>query len=74
MTAAQAPRRVALLYPGDRAMRDRADPAESRFAALFDALAAAGIAAEPAASTTAQPCRPRLSVRPAQRPRPGPYA
>jgi hypothetical protein len=39
---------VALLYPGDRAMRDRADPAESRFAPLFDALAAAGIAAEPA--------------------------
>ncbi|WP_284617853.1 Cj0069 family protein [Aquabacterium humicola] len=48
MTATQAPRRIALLYPGDRAMRDRADPAESRFAALFDALAAAGIAAEPA--------------------------
>jgi len=45
-----APRRasVALLYPGDRAARDRSDPAESRFAALFDALAAAGIAAEPA--------------------------
>jgi hypothetical protein len=40
--------RVALLYPGDRAMRDRADPRESRFAALFDALAAAGVAAEPA--------------------------
>ena len=39
---------VALLYPGDRAMRDRADPGESRFAALFQALAAAGIAAEPA--------------------------
>ncbi|NRF71779.1 Cj0069 family protein [Aquincola sp. S2] len=39
---------VALLYPGDRTARDRADPAESRFAALFDALAAAGIAAEPA--------------------------
>jgi hypothetical protein len=40
--------RLALLYPGDRAMRERADPAESRFAALFEALAAAGIAAEPA--------------------------
>ena len=44
--------KVALLYPGDRADRDklgdRADPAESRFAALFQALAAAGIAAEPA--------------------------
>jgi hypothetical protein len=39
---------VALLYPGDRATRDRADPRESRFAALFDALAAAGITAEPA--------------------------
>lgn len=39
---------VALLYPGDRATRDRADPAESRFAALFDALAAAGVRAEPA--------------------------
>jgi hypothetical protein len=40
--------RLAILYPGDRAMRDRADPGESRFAALFDALAAAGVAAEPA--------------------------
>jgi hypothetical protein len=39
---------VALLYPGDRAMRDRADPAESRFGPLFDAFSAAGIAAEPA--------------------------
>jgi hypothetical protein len=39
---------VALLYPGDRAMRDRSDPAESRFVALFEALAAAGIAACPA--------------------------
>jgi hypothetical protein len=28
-------------------MRDRADPAESRFAALFDALSAAGVHAEP---------------------------
>ena len=37
--------RVALLYPGDRAARDRSDPSESRFAALFDALAKAGIAA-----------------------------
>ena len=41
-------KRVALLYPGDRAARDRADPAASRFAALFEAFAAAGIAAEPA--------------------------
>jgi hypothetical protein len=40
--------RVALLYPGDRAARDRSDPAESRFAALFEAFAAAGVAAEPA--------------------------
>jgi len=39
---------LALLYPGDRAARDRADPAESRFAALFAACAAAGIRAEPA--------------------------
>lgn len=39
---------VALLYPGDRAMRDRADPAESRFAALFEALGAAGVHAAPA--------------------------
>jgi hypothetical protein len=41
-------RRVALLYPGDRALRDRADPTESRFAALFAAFAAAGLHAEPA--------------------------
>ena len=46
MSAARSP--VALLYPGDRAMRDRADPAESRFAALFEAFAAAGIAPSPA--------------------------
>jgi hypothetical protein len=39
---------VALLYPGDRATRDRSDPAESRFASLFDAFAATGIAAVPA--------------------------
>ncbi|MDB5957725.1 Cj0069 family protein [Ramlibacter sp.] len=39
---------VALLYPGDRALRDRSDPAESRFAPLFDAFAAAGIEAVPA--------------------------
>jgi hypothetical protein len=39
---------VALLYPGDRAMRDRSDPSESRFAALFDAFARAGIDATPA--------------------------
>ncbi len=40
--------KVALLYPGDRAARDRADPAQSRFADLFAALAAAGVRAEPA--------------------------
>jgi hypothetical protein len=40
--------KVALLYPGDRAARERADPAASRFAPLFEALAAAGVAAEPA--------------------------
>ena len=42
------PPSLALLYPDDRAARDRADPAESRFAALFDAFRAAGVAAEPA--------------------------
>ncbi len=47
MTGAPAVK-VALLYPGDRAARDRADPAASRFAALFEALAAAGVRAEPA--------------------------
>ena len=36
---------VALLYPGDRATRDRPDPAESRFSALFAAFASADIAA-----------------------------
>lgn len=45
---AAAAARVALLYPGDRAARDRADTAASRFAALFEAFAAAGVAAEPA--------------------------
>jgi hypothetical protein len=39
---------VALLYPGDRPARDRANPAESRFAALFDAFARAGTPAMPA--------------------------
>jgi len=45
---AGVPARVALLYPGDREARDRADPAASRFAALFEALGSAGVAAEPA--------------------------
>lgn len=40
--------RVAILYPGSREQRDRADPAGSRFGPLFEALAAAGFAAEPA--------------------------
>ena len=44
----RTPPRVTLLYPGDRAARDAADPAASRFVALFDAFAAAGIAAVPA--------------------------
>lgn len=39
---------IALLYPGDRAMRDRSDPAESRFSALFEAFARAGVRAVPA--------------------------
>jgi hypothetical protein len=46
--SAQVRPRVALLYPGDRTARDRADPTTSRFAALFEALAAAGVPAEPA--------------------------
>ena len=41
-------RRVAILYPGDRAARDVSDPKASRFAALFDAFQASGISAEPA--------------------------
>jgi hypothetical protein len=45
---AATPPRIALLYPGDREARDRADPAASRFAALFEAFAAAGVTAEPA--------------------------
>lgn len=46
--ASSAPLRIALLYPGDREARDRADPGASRFAALFEAFGAAGVAAEPA--------------------------
>lgn len=48
MTTAKRSGRVALLYPGDRQARERSDPAESRFAALFEALATAGVTAEPA--------------------------
>jgi hypothetical protein len=47
MAATNNPR-VALLYPGDRAARDRSDPAESRFATLFAAFSSAGVDAEPA--------------------------
>ena len=47
MTTDLSPR-VALLYPGDRSMRDRPDPAQSRFAALFEAFARAGVPAVPA--------------------------
>lgn len=47
MTSERSPT-LALLYPGDRAARDRADPRESRFAALFDAFSAAGVRATPA--------------------------
>jgi hypothetical protein len=43
-----APATVALLYPGDRAMRERADLGESRFAALAAAFQAAGVRAEAA--------------------------
>ena len=39
--------RLAILYPGDRAARDRSDPAESRFLKLFEAFASAGVAAAP---------------------------
>jgi hypothetical protein len=39
--------RVALLYPGDDAARRLRDPAASRYAALFDAFAAAGLPAVP---------------------------
>ena len=46
MNAPDRPR-LAILYPGDRAARDRSDPAESRFANLFEAFSGAGVAAEP---------------------------
>lgn len=39
---------VALLYPGDRAVRDRSDRAASRLAALFEAFEAGGMSAVPA--------------------------
>jgi hypothetical protein len=40
--------RLAILYPGDRAARDRADPAESRFQELFQAFRIANVAVDPA--------------------------
>ena len=40
--------KLAILYPGDREARDRADLGASRFASLFAALQAAGVRAEPA--------------------------
>lgn len=40
--------RLAILYAGDRAVRDRSDPTASRFAHLFDAFRAADVDAEPA--------------------------
>ena len=40
--------KLALLYPGDAAARARNDPAESRFAPLFEAFSAAGVDAVPA--------------------------
>ena len=46
--SSERPPRVALLYPGDAETRRRADPEASRFAALFQAFAAAGVRAEPA--------------------------
>jgi hypothetical protein len=48
MKARNRPLTVALLYPGDRAMRERADPHESRFGVLFEAFAAADVQAVPA--------------------------
>lgn len=48
MTPHHASPTVALLYPGDRAARDLADPARSRFNELFAAFAAAGVHAVPA--------------------------
>jgi len=46
MTSAQTAS-IALLYPGDRTARERSDPSQSRFAALFEAFAADGVQAEP---------------------------
>ena len=40
--------RLAILYPGDRLARERSDPTQSRFAALFEAFEKVGIVIEPA--------------------------
>jgi len=40
--------RVAIVYPGDRAARQAAEPGRSKVPAVFDALARVGIDAEPA--------------------------
>ena len=48
MNAPLAPRRVALVYAGDRNARHTATPENSRFPKLFEALSVLGIAAEPA--------------------------
>ena len=47
-TAGNPPCRVAILSPGDREQRRAATPAKSRFAPVFEALAALGARAEPA--------------------------
>ncbi len=60
MAATNNPR-VALLYPGDRAARDRSDPAESRFAALFAAFAAPASMPSRRSTTTTSPTRWRRS-------------
>lgn len=46
--AQTSPRRVAILWRGDREARQRATPQNSRFHRIFEELAALGIAAEPA--------------------------
>ncbi len=43
-----SPGRVAILYPGDRPMRQAATPENNRLATVFQALARRGIPAEPA--------------------------
>ncbi len=45
---AEHPGRVALLYPGDRATRNKSTPENNRLATIFQALAERGLRAEPA--------------------------